>query len=151
MIRDTTKQKNKRDCYLSKCTMARRGRMNEWMDEWMGSKESIVHNKYIIMGMKQFFLFTCYYIISFLYILKTKANSSQSTSWCPLKMSLSRITFSDAMLQNRVYLTSTVSTSRANRSNVTSIHQSNSNIRRSVVSVIIMRMDEELRHTSVAS
>ena len=33
----------------------------------------------------------------FLYVLKAKANSSQSTSWCPLKMSLSRIAFSDAM------------------------------------------------------
>ena len=81
----------------------------------------------------------------FSYLLKTKANSSQSTSWCPLKMLLSRIAFSDGMLENRVYLTSTVSTSRANHSNVTSIHPSKSNIWCSVVLVIVMRTDEESR------
>ncbi|KYM81471.1 hypothetical protein ALC53_08066 [Atta colombica] len=53
------------------------------------------------------------------------------------------------MLENRIYLTSTVSTSQANRSNVTSIHPSNSNIRRSVVSVIVMRTDEESRHNDL--
>jgi len=53
------------------------------------------------------------------------------------------------VLENRVYLISTVSMSRANRSNVMSIHPSNSNIR-SIVSVIVMLMDEKSRHSSVA-
>ena len=48
-------------------------------------------------------------------------------------------------------LDSIVSTSWTNRSNVTLIHSSNSNIRRSVVSVIIMRTDKESKHTSVVS
>ena len=100
---------------------------------------------------KKIFLFTCYYIV-FLYVLKTKANNSQSTPWCPLKISLSCIAFSDVILENRVYLTSTVSTNRANHLNVTSIYpKSKSNIRRSVVSIIVMRMDEESRRTSVTS
>jgi len=108
---------------------------------WMENKESIYSEK----------IFYSHVITSFLFfVLKTKANSSQSMNWCLLKTSLllSRIVSSDVMLENRVYLTSTVSMSRSNHSNVTSIHQTQTyQIYRSVVSVV----DEESRRTSIAS
>ena len=69
-------------------------------------------------------------------------------SWRLLKKSLLCMAFSD-VLENQVYFASTVSTSRANRSNVTSIHPSKLNIRRSVVSVIVMRTGEESRRSIV--
>jgi len=49
------------------------------MGEWMGSKESIVYI-YIVMGTKQFFYSQVITSFLFLYVLKAKANSSQSTS-----------------------------------------------------------------------
>jgi len=79
----------------------------------------------------------------FSYILKIKVNSSQSMSWCSLKMLLSRIMFSNAILENCIYLTLIVSTSRAII--IWTLHP---NIRRSVISVIVMHTNEE---SSVAS
>ena len=107
------------------------------MDEWMGNKESIVHIYIYIVhiysnGNETIFYSHVITSFLFLYILKAKANNSQSTSWCPLK----NVAITYSVLRSDVGESHILSINRrvglikTSHSNVTSIHPSNSKIHR---------------------
>jgi len=74
---------NKRDCFLSVIYLnyleydgVSRNRMNGWVNGWEVKKK---YSTYIVMGTKQFFIHMLLHRF-FFFVLKAKANSSQSTS-----------------------------------------------------------------------